>query len=108
VKLDRNINGRGKYGLVNSRRLQEILAAVGTSRNARNMDDVNAMKVREAVRLLEEEGILDWGAEGTESEFFVIKLRDENAGFEDPELGADVQALADRAGPHSPFFKKPD
>lgn len=121
MKLDRNItdDGRGKYGLINTRRLREFLDLVGDSRNAHNMTEVNAMKVREAIQLLEEEGVIDWGPAESESEFFVIKLRDRNAGaalasyalaaaIHDGEYAREVKELADRAGPRSPFCKDPD
>lgn len=121
MKLDRNVNGtgRGKYGLVYNRRLKEIIGPIGDSRNAANMDEVNAMKVREAIKLLEEEGVITWGLPNTESEFFVIKLRDrfahvalvayaQVAHWIDAEYAKDVRELADRAGPYSKFYKAPD
>lgn len=125
MKLDRNINGtgRGKYGLVNNRRLQKYVDRAAAACRDRSQYDievsVEAMKILKAVRLLEAFGIIDWGEQHTESEFFVIKLRDRYAAhalqayaiisrFEDDEYGCDVHALADRAGPYSPFCKKPD
>lgn len=124
MKLDRNINGtgRGKYGLVNHRRLFEVISPVREFADGNEASMIKlrlAMKVRSAIKLLEDAGIIDWGDEGTASEFFVIKLRDENAShaleayanmarIDDEELGADVQELAMRAGSHSPFCKKPD
>ncbi len=121
MKLDRNVNGtgRGKYGLVNNRRLQEIVGPIGNSHNAANMAESDAIKVREAVKLLEQEGIIGWGLPNTESEFFVIKLRDrfahvalvayaQVAHWIDAEYAKDVRELADRAGPYSKFYKAPD
>lgn len=120
MKLDRNINGdgRGKYGIVNNRRLREILATVGESWNAKNMSEVDAMRVREAARLLERVGVLDWGTT-PETEFFLIKLRDEYAraaiasyavaaAGDDAEYSAEVFKLADRSGVNHPLCKKPD
>lgn len=126
MKLDRNINGtgRGKYGLIKTRRLMDVIMTVredGDDNEASMVKLKLAMKVRNAIELLEETGILDWGAAGSESEFFVIKLRDRNARAAllayvakasgpggDDELAADVKTLADRAGINSPFCKKPD
>lgn len=109
MKLDRNINGtgRGKYGLILNRKL--ALAA----------DTAAGADVNEAICILEAAGIIEWGEEGTASEFFVVKLRDQYAGstlsvygtmatHDDPEYGHDVLRLADRAGSRSPFCKKPD
>jgi hypothetical protein len=56
---------------------------------------------------------------GDPDEFFAIKLKDEFAEVAlramaeaarswDPEYAADLDALADRAGPHHPLCKKPD
>jgi hypothetical protein len=122
MRLDRNVGkhaDRGKYGLVNNRRLMQIVETVGDSYNAKSTDEVNAMKVREAVQLLEQEGVIDWGQPCTQSEFFVVKLRDRFAGVAldsyahaarmiDREYAAGVQDLADRAGLHSKFCKLPD
>jgi len=121
MKLYRNetADGRGKYGLINNRKLSPILAQVGDSHNARDMDDVHCMKIREAVKLLEDEGILDWGIEGSPSEFFVIKLRDAFASaalyayclaakYYDEEYAMEVSELLKRAGPCHPNCKMPD
>jgi hypothetical protein len=129
MKLDRNINGtgRGKYGLVNNRKLQEYLAVLpggaksGMPRSVEEEElEFEAMKIHNAVRFLEDMGILDWGLEGTASEFFVVKLRDQHAedaltayarsalNGGDVEYYHDVRALSDRAGIFSPFCKKPE
>lgn len=126
MKLDRNINGdgRGKYGLVNNRELREYAKRAADAHAGRNAmmteADIEAMRVMNAVKMLEDFGIIDWGLEGTESEFFVIKLRDWHAEAAlaeyarsaldngDEEYYLDVRALSDRAGRHSPFCKKPD
>jgi hypothetical protein len=109
MKLDLNFNGtgHGKYGLINNRSLSLF-------------DEGDA--AHKAIELLESLGILEWGPCGTESEFFVIKLRDVNARAaleacsrsaaaqpdEDLELAVDVTELAERSGGFSPFCKKPD
>ncbi len=113
MKLDRNINdtGRGKYGLINNRKLREIVTGDSTS---------DATRVDHAITVLMEAGVIEWGEPGTEGEFFVIKLRDINADVTlltyarsaahhgDAELGRDVEGLVLRSGPQSPFCKKPD
>lgn len=123
--LDRDIDssGKGKYGLVNNRRLQEIIQPrrADDDGNDESMVKIRrAMVVREAVALLEREGIIDWGLPGTKSEFFVLKLRDawaddalfryalsaNHAGEGDYARG--VEELAERAGVNSPFCKRPD
>jgi len=120
MKLDRNINGtgRGKYGLIKNRRVEEI-------RDAAKAGDTSAVqehgKVVLALGVLAEAGIIEWGEPGTESEFFVIKLRDKYAnpalvGYanrvlddgDDPEYAFEIAKLAHRCGTHSPFCKKPD
>lgn len=116
MKLDRSTNGdnHGKYGLINNRRLLEILAWDGGEGEA-----LDRQAVEDAVALLERLRVLDWGSPGTASEFFVVKLRDRFAGVTldsyahaarmvDREYAAGVQDLADRAGPHSKFCKLPD
>lgn len=114
MKLDRNINGtgRGKYGLVNNRKLAEV--------DEGGPSQPDPIAVRDAIAVLEHAGILDWGTEGTASEFFVIKLRDEcsqdalyayaneASRLVGKEYAEEVIHLAMRAGPNSPFRKKPD
>jgi len=132
MKLDRNINGtgRGKYGLVNNRKIAEIagLAAdairdqsngLTISPGQRETVQIDA-EISCAIRSLEYLGVIDWGPAGTASEFFVIKLRDRHAGpalaayadnaavHGDQEYAGEVLALAERAGVDSPFCKKPD
>ncbi|MFK4725381.1 hypothetical protein ABIE89_006481 [Bradyrhizobium niftali] len=125
MKLDRNINGtgRGKYGLVNNRKLLEVISparAEGDDNDASMVKLRLAFRVRDAIELLEEAGILDWGVAGTEGEFFVIKLRDAYAGGAlhtyasyavrdgQVEYGRDVMELAKRSGEFHPNCKKPD
>lgn len=102
MKLDRNINadGHGKYAVV------RVRGPLSDS-------------ARYAIGLLQEDGIIDFGTLGEPDEFFVIKLRDKYAGIalaayalvaaaDDPEYATEVRDLALRAGPNSPFCKKPD
>lgn len=111
MKLDRNIYpmGRGKYALIKVRKLRE--------------QSQNAEKVKQAIELLEREGILDWG--DGDDDFFVIRLKDENAwpaldayaqayirnnvGTPDGgmEFASEVRELANKALRH-PRKKKPD
>lgn len=113
MKLDRNIEGnegRGKYALLKVRDLGHF--EHGTFREL-------AKPIASAIRTLDKAGLLDWGPQGTESEFFVIRLKDRNAaealegyaneaGKTDPQFADEVRELADRAGPKSPFCKSPD
>lgn len=74
MKLDRNINGtgRGKYGLIKTRAIQELKAlADGHSPNAATAQlRMNLyIEATSAIAKLEDLGVLDWGPEGTESEF---------------------------------------
>lgn len=115
MKLDRNANddGGGKYALLKIRVLNDMRA------NSAFEDDMPP-EISAAIKVLAKAGVIDWGARGTESEFFVIKLKDENAGralFEyassaegngDKEYADEVRDMAFRAGPRSPFCKKPD
>lgn len=115
MRLDRNIGetGKGKYALV---RLRTIEAG---------------SEAHELLERLDALGVLDWGKVGTESEFFVLKLRDK---FSGPAIAAyadavasevfrqttydrtkqlslyaiDVLELCKRAGILSPFCKEPD
>lgn len=112
MKLDRNVSGigRGKYGIVKTRKLTDF--------------DGNGsfdMEVQAAVKTLERAGVLSWG-DTTDSEFFVVMLKDQNAHAAlhayaesarhakqaDRELATDVQALAVRSGPYHPNCKAPD
>ena len=114
MKLDRNIDGnegRGKYALLKIRQLAlcerpEAFAGYG--------DEIN-----QALETLEDAGILDWGSAGTEAEFFVIRLKDEYARpallaygaaarADDPEYADEIDEMAMRSGPFSPWCKRPD
>lgn len=112
MKLDRNVSadGRGKYGLVNNRRLEHYA----------KRDDAEAVEIMKAVRLLQNFDLIEWGLPETENEFFVIKLRDRYAGGalmayasyaredDEEQYAHEVMALAMRAGWNSKFCKKPD
>lgn len=114
MKLDRNIEGnegRGKYALLLLRKLDEF-------------DDQKTFgglppDLSMALETLEKAGVIDWGEQGTESEFFVIRLKDKNAaealeayaneaGKDDPQFADEVRDLADRAGSKSPWCQSPD
>jgi hypothetical protein len=81
---------------------------------------VDRDKIDKALKVLEEEGMLEYGVPGTAGEFFVIMLKDRwadrglqsyanaAAGADYPDYAADVETLARRAGPNSPFCKTPD
>ena len=79
MKLDRNINGngRGKYALLKLRKLDDWLQSGATA-------EVPA-PIREAIALLEREGMLDWG-DKPETEFFLIRLKDKYARRRTPYL----------------------
>lgn len=113
MKLDRNIpanQGDDKYAVINLRLARVI-------RDGDNREDKAALT--EAIETLESLGLLEWGEVGSENEFFLIKLKDRSAaaglrgyaidarGY-DPEWYREINTLADRAGPHSPFCKTPD
>ena len=111
MKLDRNIpgnEGRGKYALLHLRKLALYTPAETFGRNA----------VMQAVAVLDEAGLIDWGNHET-SEFFVIRLKDRCAsaalsayarvaGLFDQEYAGEVRDLAARAGPYHPDCKIPD
>lgn len=111
MKLDRNNhNGMGKYALLKLRVLRDIFD---------RHDGRLPQSLGEALALLEQAGVVDYGYRGTESEFMVIRLKDKyaaealegyanEAGKDDPEYADDVRELADRAGPKSAWCKAPD
>jgi hypothetical protein len=112
VKLDRNVkqDGAGKYALLKLRALDGCRMKGGSLPS----------RITQALETLQNAGILDWGAHGTESEFFVIRLKDKFAQGAlcayatacehdgEWEFGREVRELAGRAGPNSPFCKRPD
>lgn len=105
MKLDRDINsdGKGKYALLNLRKLpgglltqEELCAAIMAHPDA-----------------------VEFGAAGSEGEFFVIKLKDkyaqdalvayaEAASWDDSEYAASIAEMSLRSGADSPFCKTPD
>ena len=114
TRLDRNVNcdGLGKYALLKLRELRSYEDGIvpGSYRAS----------IQDALDTLEDAGILDWGVAGTEAEFFVIRLKDQYArpallayarearGAGDHGYAADIVEMANRAGPASPFCKRPD
>lgn len=117
MKLDRNIegnDGRGKYAILKLRKL----AVYDDQKTFGGLPPA----IEKALTLLANEGILDWGEAETESEFFLIKLRDKHARSAllayagsvlesvdgDEEYANEVRELASRAGPMSPYCKAPD
>ena len=113
MKLDRNINhnGRGKYALLKLRMIESFTEQGAFGELAKPIAD--------AFTTLEQAGILDWG-NTPETEFFVVRLKDEYAAAAlaayaeraindgHSEYGDEIVELAMRAGPNSPFCKKPD
>ena len=111
MKLDRNIggDGRGKYGLIRNRRLQQILQSTNLAQSTR---------AAEAIRILEELDIINWG-DTVDTEFWVTTLRDQFANAAlvsyamaahgtDAEYATEVFQLAARSGPYHPSAKVPD
>jgi hypothetical protein len=110
MKLDRNIpTGHGnKYGLIKNRRLEELRDRAGHLPTT----------IGNAILTLVDAGVLDWGC-SPDTEFFVIRLKDRNAGpalgsyaiaamTDDPEYANDVAELAARSGLRHPCCKRPD
>lgn len=113
MKLDRNINANklGKYALLRLRKLEEYIA--------QETFGELAPEIAAAIKTLETAGILDWGLEGTEGEFFVCRLKDKyaldaltayaTAAYgDDIEYAAEISEMALRSGPRSPWCKRPD
>ena len=106
MKLDRNINtdGRGKYAVVNLRKL----ATFEAQKNYSHTSSVEALHMA---------GIVDYGDDPT-SDFFLIRLKDAYAAPalaayamaaypDDQEYAMEVLNLAKRAAEH-PSKRKPD
>jgi hypothetical protein len=111
VKLDRNINetGQGKYALIKMRDLALF--------EPHSLNDPSP--IGDALELLHKNGLIDYGEQHTEREFFVIRLRDKYAAdalfayakaarADDGEYADEICEMALRAGDDSPFCKKPD
>lgn len=113
MRLDRfNASGgyRNKYAII---KMRELSAAISGP---------DGEKVKAAISALTEAGLINYGKPETAEEFFVIMLKDEFArealtayagrageeGGEYHEYSIDIDQLANRAGPNSPFVKKPD
>lgn len=101
MRLDRNNGtGKGKYALV-------LLRAIDEDSEAYSL-----------IQRLSELGVLDEGVRHSDSEFFVIRLKDKYAApaleayakaasEDDVEWAADISAMAVRAQ-HHPAKKQPD
>ncbi len=112
MKLDRNIpgnEGRGKYALILLRKLAAYEPEGAFA----------ASPVMDAIALLDREGLIDWGLQGSDSEFFVMRLKDRSARpallayaadarSYDSEWAAEVRELAAHSGPSHPGCKTPD
>lgn len=109
MKLDRNGETGGKYAVLNMRKVREIIASEFS---------LNC-PVKNAIYALEQAGLINYGEPESESEFFVLMLKDchSDAGLKayafaarntDPEYSDDVLHLARRAGMNSKFCKTPD
>jgi hypothetical protein len=118
MRLDRNEKGRGKYAIINLRKVEEMR---NDPRVGLPSERVAYREFEDALELLQRAGVLEYGEPGTENEFFVIKLKDMAAGFalnayarvylgngKEHDYARDVEALSRRAGPNSPWCKKPD
>ncbi|NFV80056.1 hypothetical protein [Magnetospirillum aberrantis] len=106
MKLDRDNNetGKGKYALINMRKIE------GDPRTPQEL----------VAAILDHPEAVEFGTTGTEGEFFVIKLKDmyAQAGLHayavaagrdgDLEYAGAIDRMAGRAGPDSPFCKRPD
>lgn len=105
MQLDRNLNpsGKGKYALIGLRKIP------GDPRTPQEL----------AAAILANPECVEFGEAGGPNEFFVIKLKDENAdaglyGYagkairKDPEYAGEVAEMAARSGHNSPFCKAPD
>lgn len=113
MRLDRNKNldGQGKYMLFLTRKFTEQYAPGSI------LDPET--EVQKAATLLLDEGLIEDPGPGTQQEFFVLRLKDrhsraalsayaESVRQSDPEFAAEVDELAARAGPFSPWCKEPD
>lgn len=109
MKLDRNVNDdkRGKYALLLLRKLRQCEGGSTFSN-----------EIEQAIETLDKAGLIDWGIIGTESEFFVTRLKDRYAApslyayafaaqQHDLEWACEVKELAARAE-LSPWKQQPD
>lgn len=88
MKLDRNVDrgGRGKYALVNMRKLIPVLDKSVTVTHT-----VEDSRIRKAFEILLEAGIITLGNETPGDQFFVMKYKDK---FTAPALAAYAEAIA--------------
>lgn len=118
MRLTRNTtnDGKCKYAIVRLDKLREMEAKLETRPFAPVPGDLNDARV--ALDLLGKVGLIEYGEPGTQEEFFVLKLKDENAAsaleayaesadFSDEELGDEVFELSERSRNH-PARKRPD
>lgn len=111
MKFDRSLNadGLGKYALLKLR-------------NYPKPDAPGRESVDQALSVLSQAGMLDMGYVGTESEFFLMRLKDKYSlkallAYQravcddeptDTEYAQEILDMANRAGPNSQWCKKPD
>jgi glutamine synthetase len=115
MKLDRNIKaneGRGKYALV-------LLRDIAAEDDGKPFGGI-PKDLEQALRTLEQYKVIDYGFTGTDREFFLIRLKDKYAAAAlhayasaaqadgEEEYSREITDMADRAGPNSPWCKKPD
>jgi hypothetical protein len=122
VRLDRNKQGRGKYAIINLRKLEAKRVEMATVDPQIYVSRLPTM-IESAIKLLESHGLIEYGEPGTENEFFVLKLKDQwsraalyayaDAAINSPDPGHheyanDVGELADRSGIRNKWCKRPD
>ena len=114
MKLDRNTErnkGRGKYALIKCRDLAAFREP--------GINLLLPVDIYDAIKTLENAGVLDWGEVGSDGEFFVIRLKDkyaqtalyayaDAADEDDEEWAHEVGEMAARSGPAHPNCKRPD
>lgn len=78
MRLDRNTNrdGTQKYALVHMRRVRELAAAAGTP-----LSSVVDIDVQAALATLKAAGVLSYGNESPQAQFFVVKHGDRFASW---------------------------
>lgn len=78
MKLDRNTNpdGRGKYALINMRKIKEIEDAGRKPSPHETVECQRAIRVRESIEMLIREGVVTLGNESPGDQFFVMKYKD--------------------------------
>jgi hypothetical protein len=105
---NRTKDSRGKYAVILMQKLPD--------------DPGRRADIDHALRLLEDNGMVEWGEPHSAGEFFVLMLKDRfsqaalrayacavlDVTDADEAYADDVLDLANRAGPNSPFCKKPD